>query len=147
MTRALFTHLVKDLRIEWRSKEAVNSMLFFALLVVVTIVMFLEMTQFGLYLYGLSVVENAARNGARAGSVAQECPTCQAVQAAQASMQGAPVLADPSFEILAPGGVVGSVVEIRVTAHIPLIVPGGALFGLESILNVSSEATFRQEGW
>ncbi len=35
MTRALFTHLAKDLRIEWRSKEAVNSMLFFALLVVV----------------------------------------------------------------------------------------------------------------
>ena len=32
---ALWTHLVKDLRIEWRSKEAVNSMLFFALLVVV----------------------------------------------------------------------------------------------------------------
>jgi heme exporter protein B len=35
MTRALWTHLVKDLRIEWRSKEAINSMLFFALLVVV----------------------------------------------------------------------------------------------------------------
>jgi heme exporter protein B len=35
MTNALFTHLAKDLRIEWRSKEAVNSMLFFALLVVV----------------------------------------------------------------------------------------------------------------
>ena len=35
MTRALFTHLAKDLRIEWRSKEAVNSMLFFSLLVVV----------------------------------------------------------------------------------------------------------------
>jgi heme exporter protein B len=35
MTSALFTHLSKDLRIEWRSKEAVNSMLFFALLVVV----------------------------------------------------------------------------------------------------------------
>jgi heme exporter protein B len=35
MTGALFTHLVKDLRIEWRSKEALNSMLFFALLVVV----------------------------------------------------------------------------------------------------------------
>ena len=31
----LWTHLVKDLRIEWRSREAVNSMLFFALLVVV----------------------------------------------------------------------------------------------------------------
>jgi heme exporter protein B len=35
MTRALLTHLVKDLRIEWRSREAINSMLFFALLVVV----------------------------------------------------------------------------------------------------------------
>lgn len=31
----LWTHLVKDLRIEWRSREAINSMLFFALLVVV----------------------------------------------------------------------------------------------------------------
>jgi heme exporter protein B len=35
MTGALWTHLVKDLRIEWRSKDAINSMLFFALLVVV----------------------------------------------------------------------------------------------------------------
>jgi heme exporter protein B len=35
MTGALFTHLAKDLRIEWRSKDAINSMLFFALLVVV----------------------------------------------------------------------------------------------------------------
>jgi heme exporter protein B len=35
MSRALWSHLVKDLRIEWRSKEAINSMLFFALLVVV----------------------------------------------------------------------------------------------------------------
>src|ERR1700744_705388 len=32
---ALWTHLMKDLRIEWRSKDAINSMLFFALLVVV----------------------------------------------------------------------------------------------------------------
>ena len=35
MTPTLWTHLVKDLRIEWRSREAINSMLFFALLVVV----------------------------------------------------------------------------------------------------------------
>ena len=35
MTSPLWTHLIKDLRIEWRSREAVNSMLFFALLVVV----------------------------------------------------------------------------------------------------------------
>ena len=35
MNFVLWTHLVKDLRIEWRSKDAINSMLFFALLVVV----------------------------------------------------------------------------------------------------------------
>jgi heme exporter protein B len=35
MLSALRFHLAKDLRIEWRSKEAINSMLFFALLVVV----------------------------------------------------------------------------------------------------------------
>ena len=36
MTRPyLLIHLAKDLRIEWRSKDALNSMLFFALLVVV----------------------------------------------------------------------------------------------------------------
>jgi hypothetical protein len=119
----------------------------FGLLVVAMIIMFLGMVQFGLYLYGLNLVENAARNGARAGSVAQQCPTCLAVASARASVQGAPAIADPSVQILAPGGVVGSVVEIRVTAHIPLIVPGGSLFGLENVLSVSSEATFRQEGW
>jgi heme exporter protein B len=35
MNSSLWLHLVKDLRIEWRSKEAINSMLFFSLLVVV----------------------------------------------------------------------------------------------------------------
>jgi heme exporter protein B len=35
MPRALWTHLVKDLRIEWRSLDAIISMLFFSLLVVV----------------------------------------------------------------------------------------------------------------
>ena len=35
MTRTVWSHLVKDLRIEWHSKEALNSMLFYALLVVV----------------------------------------------------------------------------------------------------------------
>jgi heme exporter protein B len=35
MTRALWTHLSKELRIEWRSLDAIVSMLFFSLLVVV----------------------------------------------------------------------------------------------------------------
>jgi len=33
--KVLFATLMKDLRLEWRSKDAINSMLFFALLVVV----------------------------------------------------------------------------------------------------------------
>jgi len=129
------------------TKHKGQSAVEFALLVVVTIVMFLGMTQFGLYLYGLSVVENAARNGARAGSVAQVCPTCQAAASARSSLSGAPAIYNPSITILAPGGIVGSTVRIRVSAHIPLIIPGGYLFGLDRILNVSAEATFRQEGW
>ena len=35
MTRALFTHLAKDLRIEWRTLDAMISMIFFSGLVVV----------------------------------------------------------------------------------------------------------------
>jgi heme exporter protein B len=35
MTRTVWSHLAKDLRIEWHSKEALNSMLFYSLLVVV----------------------------------------------------------------------------------------------------------------
>jgi heme exporter protein B len=41
----LLTHLVKDLRIEWRSKDAINSMLFFALLVVVLFSLAFDPTQ------------------------------------------------------------------------------------------------------
>lgn len=46
MTRPyLLVHLAKDLRIEWRSKDALNSMLFFALLVVVLFSLAFDPTQ------------------------------------------------------------------------------------------------------
>ncbi len=46
MTRSyLLTHLAKDLRIEWRSKDALNSMLFFALLIVVLFSLAFDPTQ------------------------------------------------------------------------------------------------------
>jgi heme exporter protein B len=41
----LLLHLAKDLRIEWRSKDALNSMLFFALLVVVLFSLAFDPTQ------------------------------------------------------------------------------------------------------
>jgi heme exporter protein B len=37
--RHVFTHLRKDLRLEWRTKDSINGMLFFALLVVVVLAM------------------------------------------------------------------------------------------------------------
>jgi heme exporter protein B len=41
----VWSHLRKDLRIEWRSRDAINSMLFFALLVVVLFSMAFDPTQ------------------------------------------------------------------------------------------------------
>jgi hypothetical protein len=129
-----------------RARRAQSSVEF-ALLVPLIVVMFLGMLQFGLFLYGQSMVVNAARQGARAGSVDQQCPSCAAQSAATSALQDAPVIRDPSVTILAPGGVVGSTLRVRVAVSIPMIVPGGSVFGLDQILNVSAEATFRQEGW
>jgi len=41
----MLTHLAKDLRLEWRSKDALNAMLFFALLVVVMFSLSFDPTQ------------------------------------------------------------------------------------------------------
>ena len=131
----------------FKKKERGQSAVEFALVVTIAIIMFLGMMQFGMYLYGLSIVENAARNGARLGSVSQACPSCDATAGAQSALQGQPVIRNAAVAVLAPGGVVGSTVKIRVTAHLPMIVPGGSTFGLEPLTTVSAEATFRQEGW
>lgn len=128
-------------------KPAGQSAVEFALVVTMAIILFLGMMQFGMYLYGLSIVENAARNGARIGATSQGCTPCDATAAAQSALQGQPVIRDASVSVLAPGGVVGSTVQIRVSARIPMIVPGGETFGLGPITTVSAEATFRQEGW
>jgi len=56
--------------------------------------MFLGMVQFGMYLYGLSIVENAARNGTRIGATSQGCTPCDATAAAQSALQGQPVIRD-----------------------------------------------------
>ena len=130
-----------------KQKERGQSSVEFALVVTTAIIMFLGMVQFGMYLYGLSIVENASRQAARMGSVAQDCPPCAAVSAAHSSLAGQPIIRDAAVSVLAPGGVVGTTVRIRVSAHIPLIVPGGSGFGLGPLTTVSAESTFRQEGW
>jgi hypothetical protein len=119
----------------------------FAASVVLVILMFLGMLQFGAYLWAESIVENAARHGARMGSVSQGCAACQAVSAARSALKGQPLLQSSSVSVLAPGGVVGSTVKIRVSASIPLFLPAGDTLGLERLTQVQAEATFRQEGW
>ena len=119
----------------------------FAASVVLVILMFLGMLQVGAYLWAESIVENAARHGARMGSVSQGCAACQAVAAARSALNGQPLLQDASVSVLAPGGVVGSTVKIRVSASIPLFLPAGDTLGLDRLTKVQAEATFRQEGW
>jgi hypothetical protein len=118
-----------------------------AILLPLVLVLLVGMLQLGIYMYGLSMVENAARNAGRAGSVAQACPVCEARSAAYLSLNGSAVISNFTVTILAPGGVVGSTVRIRVTAHIPMLVPGGDALGLGPLTTVTAEATFRQEGW
>ena len=130
-----------------KRQEKSQSAVEFALVVSLAIITFLGMVQFGLYLYGLSIVENAARNGARIGATSQGCTPCDASAAAEAALAGQPVIRDASVSVLAPGGIVGTTVRNRVSANIPMVVPGGDAFGLEPITTVSAEATFRQEGW
>lgn len=124
-----------------------SSIVEFAASVLMVLLMFLGMLQFGAYLWASSIVENAANYGARAGSVAQACPACEASSAAQRALEGQPIIRNPSVTILAPGGVVGSTVRIRVSAEIPLFLPAGDALGLEGLTHIQAEATFRQEGW
>ena len=140
-------HLERMLMKIRAKRERGASTVEFAASVLMVILMFLGMLQFGVYLWASSIVENAANYGARLGSVSQSCPACAASSAAQRALQGQPVLRNPSVSILAPGGVVGSTVRIRVTAKIPLFLPAGETLGLEGLTDVSAEATFRQEGW
>jgi Flp pilus assembly protein TadG len=127
--------------------EKGSSTVEFAASVVLVILMFLGMLQVGAYLWAESIVENAARHGARMGSVSQGCAACQAVAAARSALNGQPLLQDASVSVLAPGGVVGSTVKIRVSASIPLFLPAGDTLGLDRLTKVEAEATFRQEGW
>jgi hypothetical protein len=127
--------------------EKGSSTVEFAASVVLVILMFLGMLQVGAYLWAESIVENAARHGARMGSVSQGCAACQAVAAARSALNGQPLLQDASVSVLAPGGVVGSTVKIRVSASIPLFLPAGDTLGLDRLTKVQAEATFRQEGW
>jgi hypothetical protein len=116
----------------------------------IAILIMLALTNWGLVVFGQQAVQAAARHGARMGSVAQTCPACWAVREAQGSLEGLSLVQNPEVTVLAPGGVAGSTLKIRVTGEVPNFFGSlGALFpGLPTgPFQLKAEATFRQEGW
>ncbi len=103
----------------------------------------------GWLVYAQQAVQNAANYGARMGSTAQDCRSCVAAGAAyqQVNATGLP---NAGVAVLAPGGVVGSTLRLRVSAEVPNLLGSlAALLGgdLSRPFQVSAEATFRAEGW
>ena len=116
----------------------------------VAILIMLALTNLGLVVFGQQAVQGAARYGARMGSVAQNCAACWAVREAKSSLAGLTLIQNPEVTVLAPGGVAGSILKIRVTGEVPNFFGSmAALFpGLPTgPFQLKAEATFRQEGW
>ncbi len=121
----------------------------FSLPVILLVVLMLF--QAGFLAWGANAANNAARHGARMASVAQVDPAAVAVaEARTAVVQDFPMDRNPLVQVLAPGGVPGSELTVRVTVHVPNVLgPMSALFtgALTRDFTVHGQATFRQEGW
>lgn len=112
----------------------------------IVILLLLGIVQFGIVVYGSQMAKEAARHGARMGSVAQENPAGRAATAAFNFAETALPIGDPQVYILAPGGVVGQELRIRVVYSVPNLV--GGFPGLpDGPFVVFGDATARQEGW
>ncbi len=112
----------------------------------IAILVMLATVNLGMVVYGQQAVQAAARHGARMGSVAQQCSACYASSAASSAIDSDPIVKEPTVAILAPGGVTGSILSVRVSGMIPSFL-GTLVPGLPGDFSVSAEATFRQEGW
>ena len=111
----------------------------------------LMLIQAGFLAWGVSVANNAARQGARMGSVALSAPHVVAVREAwRVARREFPLDDSPTVTLLAPGGAPGSELTVRVTLDVPNVIGPLATFfrgSLPARWRVSGEASFRQEGW
>lgn len=112
----------------------------------IVILLMLATINLGMLAYGQQAVQAAARQGARMGSVAQECPACYAVTAAKAEIEAARLIQNGNVSVLASGGRPGSLLTIQVAGQIPNFM-GSFVPGLPAAFTVSAQSTFRQEGW
>jgi hypothetical protein len=132
-----------------RDKSAME-MLEAAITTPIAILVMLAIVNLGMVIYAQQAVQAAARQGARMGSVAQQCPACYAVSAARSSISAAGIVENPSVSVLAPGGSAGSILKIQVSGTVTnFLAPLTGLFpGLPgNTFRVSADSTFRQEGW
>lgn len=125
-------------------------MMEFALTVPIVLVIVVGMLQMAVVGYASQMAKEAARHGARTGSVAQDDPAGRAYYAAYTHAASTFAVSQPQVQILAPGGVTGSELRVRVTFVVPnyFSAVGRLLPGLPSEpFVVFGEATARQEGW
>ena len=118
----------------------------------VVLLVTLGLIQGGLLAYAASAASQAARHGARMGSVAQGgLGAAVAVsEAYQTARQLFPMDGAPQVELLSPGGAPGTEITVRVTVRAPNVLsPLSALFPVlpRGAFPVQASATFRQEGW
>ena len=128
-----------------KSKRAIET-LEAAITFPIAILVMLATVNLGMVVYGQQAVQAAARHGARMGSVAQQCGACYAASAASSAIASDPIVKNANVAILSPGGVAGSILQVRVSGKIPSFM-GTLAPGLPGEFVVSAEATFRQEGW
>ncbi len=112
----------------------------------IAILVMLATVNLGMVVYGQQAVQAAARQGARMGSVAQQCSACYAMSSASSAINSDPIVKHASVAILSPGGVAGSILTVQVSGSIPSFL-GTMVPGLPGSFPVSAVATFRQEGW
>ena len=116
----------------------------------IAIMVMIAIVNLGMLVYAQQAVQAAARQGARMGSVAQQCPACYAITGAKDAIAQAGIVENTSVAVLAPGGAAGSILKIQVSGTVPnFLSPLTGLFpGLPGqTFKVSADSTFRQEGW
>ena len=115
----------------------------------VIVLLMVVILNFGMLAYTAQAAENAANYGARRGSVAQSNAVGEAISAAIYAANQA-LMGEYSVQAVAPGGIAGSELGIRVTYRVPnLMAPLTGMFpGLpRGDFTGDATAVFRQEGW
>jgi hypothetical protein len=112
----------------------------------IALMMMIAIINLGMVVFGQQAVEQAARQGARMGSVAQSSAAYYASSSAQKAIEASAIIQDPVVKILSASGAPGSILKVRVSGNIPNFF-GGLVPGLPRTFVVTGNANFRQEGW